>query len=146
MTGRTEHGTEGSINSARLAALLDKLVAVDLDLSPICRGSEEGPVLAAGDAIADACAILRSAIADLRNIVHQIDGLTYLLSRRPGPAGAEFECFQVLRAQAGGTWPLRNVERYCPLTRVQTALVGRRVAPGDARANSDATGRSPPVR
>ena len=74
MTGRTEHGTEGSINSAGLAALLDKLVAVDLDLSPICRGSEEGPLIAAGDAIADACDILRSAIADLRNIIHQIDG------------------------------------------------------------------------
>jgi hypothetical protein len=47
MTGRTEHGTEGSINSAGLAALLDKLVAVELDLSPICRGSEEGPLVAA---------------------------------------------------------------------------------------------------
>jgi hypothetical protein len=46
----TEHGTEGSINSAGLAALLDKLVAVELDLSPICRGSEEGPLVAAGDA------------------------------------------------------------------------------------------------
>ena len=42
------------------------------------RGSEEGPLVAAGDAIADACDILRSAIADLRNIIHQIDGLTYL--------------------------------------------------------------------
>jgi len=55
---------------------------VDLDLSPICRGSEEGLLVAAGDAIADACDILRSAIADLRNIIDQIDGLTYLL-----PAG-----------------------------------------------------------
>ena len=86
MTGRTEHGTEGSINSAGLAALLDKLVAVDLGLSPICRWSEEGPLVAAGDAIADACDILRSAIADLRNIIHQIDGLTYLL-----PAGRPLE-------------------------------------------------------
>jgi hypothetical protein len=51
MTGRTKHGTEGSINSAGLAALLDKLVAVDLDLSPICRGSEEGPLVAAGDGV-----------------------------------------------------------------------------------------------
>lgn len=82
MTGRTKHGTEGSINSAVLAALLDKLVPVDLDLLPICRGSEEGPLGAAGDAIVDACDILRSVITDLRNIIHQIDGLTYLL-----PAG-----------------------------------------------------------
>ncbi len=64
MTGRTKHATEGSINSAGLAALLDKLVAVDLDLSPICREREERPLVAAGDAIADACDILRSAIAD----------------------------------------------------------------------------------
>ena len=58
--------------------LLDKLVAVDLDLSPICREREERPLVAAGDAIADACDILRSAIADLRNIIHQVDGLTDL--------------------------------------------------------------------
>jgi hypothetical protein len=64
--------TAGSVNSERLAALLDKLVAVDLDLSPICRGTEEGPLVAAGDAIADACDILRSAIADLRNIIYQL--------------------------------------------------------------------------
>jgi hypothetical protein len=64
MTGRTKHGTEGSINSAGLAALLDKLVAVDLVLSPICRGSKEGPLVPAGDPIADACDILRSVIAD----------------------------------------------------------------------------------
>jgi hypothetical protein len=59
-----------SVNSSRLAALLDKLVAVDLDLAPIFRGSDEGPLIVAADAIADACDILRSAIADLRKIIH----------------------------------------------------------------------------
>jgi hypothetical protein len=105
MTGRTKHGTEGSINSAGLAAVLDKLVPVDLDLSPICRGSEEGPLVAAGDVITDACDILRSAIADLRNIIHQIDGLTYLL-----PAG---------RPQQG---PSLNASRSCAL---KQAVPGR---------------------
>jgi hypothetical protein len=104
MTGRTKHGTEGSINSAGLAALLDKLVPVDLDLSPICRGSEEGPLVAAGDAIADACDILRSAIADLRNIIHQIDGLTYLLpTGRPqqGPSFSASRSFAPKQAVPG---------------------------------------------
>ena len=52
-----------------------------MDLEPICRvGLEALPVIAATDAIADACDVLRSAIADLRNIIYQVDGLTYLPS------------------------------------------------------------------
>jgi hypothetical protein len=78
MARQTQQVIGDSINSSRLAALLDKLVAVDLDLAPICRGSDEGPLIVAADAIADACDILRSAIADLRNIIHQVDGLTDL--------------------------------------------------------------------
>src|ERR1700724_2246706 len=65
-------------NSSRLAALLDKLVAVDLDLAPICGEVADGPLIVAADAIADACDVLRSAIADLRNIIHQVDGVTDL--------------------------------------------------------------------
>jgi hypothetical protein len=78
MAPQTQQGTGDPVNSSRLAALLDKLVAVDLDLEPICRGSDEGPLIVAADAIADACDILRSAIADLRNIIHQVDGLADL--------------------------------------------------------------------
>jgi len=82
MTNPTRHGAEDSINSVRLAALLDKLVAVDLDLEPICRIRGDGDSLSlasAHDAIAEACDILRSAIGDLRDIIHKVDGLTYLL-------------------------------------------------------------------
>ena len=80
MAGRRKQEARGSVNSARFAALLDKLVAVDLDLEPICRvGLEALPVVAAA-AIADACDVLRSAIADLRNIIHQVDGLAYMPS------------------------------------------------------------------
>ena len=72
----------GSANSERLAVILDKLVTVDLDLEPICRihGDGDGLSLAsAHDAIAGACDTLHSAIGDLRAIVHQVDGLKYLL-------------------------------------------------------------------
>jgi hypothetical protein len=82
MTNRTTHGAEDSINSERLAVLLDKLVAVDLDLEPICRIHGNGDSLSlasAHDAIAGACDTLRSAIGDLRDIIHHIDGLNYLL-------------------------------------------------------------------
>ena len=86
MTGRTEHGTEGSINSAGLAALLDKLVAVDLDLSPICRGSEEGPLVAAGDAIARC--VRHSALRDRGPAQHHSSNRRADISpsRRAGPS------------------------------------------------------------
>jgi hypothetical protein len=82
MTDRTKHGAEGSVTSAQLAEILDKLVAVDLDLEPICRIRAEGvgvSLASARDAIAGACDILRSAIGDLRDIIHKVDGLKYLL-------------------------------------------------------------------
>ena len=82
MTNRIKHGAEDSINSERLAVLLDKLVAVDLDLEPVCRIRRDGDspsLVSAHDAIAGACDTLRSAIGDLRKIIHQVDGLNYLL-------------------------------------------------------------------
>ena len=59
-----------------------RLVAVDLHLEPICRLRRDGdrlPLASAHDAIAGACQILRSAIGDLRDFIHHIDGLKYLL-------------------------------------------------------------------
>jgi signal transduction histidine kinase len=64
----------GSVKSGRFEALLDKLVAVQLDLEPVC-GTERAQVVSSREAIADACHVLRSAIADVRNIIHQADGL-----------------------------------------------------------------------
>ena len=81
MTDRTKHGAEGPVTSAQLAEILDKLVAVDLDLEPIRRIRAEGvgvSLASAHDAIAGACDILRSAIGDLRDIIHKVDGLTNL--------------------------------------------------------------------
>ena len=71
-----------SVTSARLGALLEKLVAVEEELEPISTASRKGmPVAAASGAIADACDALLSAVADARNIIHQINGLT----ERPEP-------------------------------------------------------------
>jgi hypothetical protein len=61
-----------SINSARLAQLLDKLVAVQIDLDPICRSSGQD---AERDEIANACKVLDSAIADFRGTIARVDGL-----------------------------------------------------------------------
>jgi hypothetical protein len=67
-----------SETSARLEALLDKLVAVQMDLEPVCGVvGERLPVVTARDAIASACAVLHSAIEDVRDIIHQVDGLTH---------------------------------------------------------------------
>jgi hypothetical protein len=57
--------------------LLDKLVAVQMDLEPVCGvGMDRAQVVASLTAIADACSVLRSAIADVRNIIYEADGLT----------------------------------------------------------------------
>jgi hypothetical protein len=76
MTSRLNQGAEGSITSPRLEALLDKLVAVRMDLEPICCvGKERAQVVASLDLIANACDVLNSAIADVRNIIGQVDGM-----------------------------------------------------------------------
>jgi ribonuclease PH len=76
MLSRTNQGPRGSVKSGRFEALLDKLVAVQMDLEPVCGvGTERTQVAASLVAIADACSVLRSAIADVRNIIHQTDGL-----------------------------------------------------------------------
>jgi hypothetical protein len=76
MLSRTNQGPRGSVKSGRFEGLLDKLVAVQMDLEPICGvGGERAQIVASRDTIADACRVLRSAIADVRNIIHQADGL-----------------------------------------------------------------------
>ena len=66
-----------SAKSGRFEALLDKLVAVQMDLDPICGvGKERVQIVASLEAIADACDVLRSAIADVRNIIYEANALT----------------------------------------------------------------------
>lgn len=76
MGSRSNQGPRGSVNSARLEALLDKLVAVQMDLEPVCGiGKHRTQVISPLITIAEACDVLRSAIADVRNIIYQADGL-----------------------------------------------------------------------
>jgi hypothetical protein len=76
MESRMNQGPRGSVNSGRFEALLDKLVAVQMDLEPVCGVSTaRAQVVASLAAIAEACSVLRSAIADVRSIIHQADGL-----------------------------------------------------------------------
>jgi hypothetical protein len=76
MTNRRNQGAAGLITSPPLEALLDKLVAVRMDLEPICGvGKEKAQVVASLDSIASACDVLNSAIADVRNIIGQVDGM-----------------------------------------------------------------------
>jgi len=75
-------GPRGSVKAGRFEALLDKLVAVQMDLEPVCgMGAERAQIVASREAISEACHVLRSAIADVRNIIHQVDGL---MDRYPG--------------------------------------------------------------
>lgn len=79
MESRMRQGPRGSVSSRQVGAVLDKLVAVQLDLEPICglKGARV-PVVLARDVIASACEVLHSAIADLRKMVHQVDGMLEL--------------------------------------------------------------------
>jgi hypothetical protein len=77
MERRMHQGPRGSINSGRLGTLLDKLVAVQMDLEPVCgAGKERAQIVASLASIEGACEVLRSAIVDVRDIIHQVDGLT----------------------------------------------------------------------
>src|ERR1700681_2394915 len=76
MESRMNQGPRGSVKSGRFEALLDKLVAVQMDPEAVCGvGTARAQVVASLAAIADACSVLRSAIADVRSIIHQADGL-----------------------------------------------------------------------
>jgi hypothetical protein len=63
-----------SADSLRLGALLDQLVAVQLDLEPICKVDPHDAAGMRGDLVGQACKELRSAIVDLRGIIERLDG------------------------------------------------------------------------
>ena len=77
MERRTNQGPRGSLKPGRLEALLEKLVAVQMDLEPVCGvGTERAQVVASLESIADACEVLRSAVADVRGIIYSVNWLT----------------------------------------------------------------------
>jgi len=78
MENRTNHGLRGSLKPGRFEALLEKLVAVQMDLEPVCGvGTERAQVVASLESIADACEVLRSAIADVRGIIYSVNWLMH---------------------------------------------------------------------
>jgi hypothetical protein len=82
LTGRV---AGGSVDCGMLGALLDKLVAMQMDLEPVCgSGRTRAPVMTGPEAIASACEVLYCAIADMQSIIGQLDGL--LLKTPADPA------------------------------------------------------------
>ena len=76
MERRTNQGPRGSFKPGQLEALLEKLVAVQMDLEPVCgAGTARAQVVASLESIPDACEVLRSAIADLRGIIYSVNWL-----------------------------------------------------------------------
>ena len=76
MESRTNQGPRGSLKPERLEALLEKLVAVQMDLEAVCGvDKERARVVASLGSIADACEVLRSAIADVRGIIYSVNWL-----------------------------------------------------------------------
>jgi len=73
MESETNQGGKRSADSLRLAALLDKLVAVQLDLESIYKVNPSGALDTQTDAIAQAYSALLSAITDLREIIQRIE-------------------------------------------------------------------------
>jgi hypothetical protein len=77
MPNERRQDAESSVNSARLAAILDKFVAVQLNLKPLCGTSADtARAEATPEDIAEACEILQSAVADLRNIIYEVEWLS----------------------------------------------------------------------
>jgi signal transduction histidine kinase len=67
--------TGNATDHARLRSLIDKLVAVQLDLKPLCR--DGGPRVEAHQVqttLGAACKVLQLAIEDLRDVIHHLDG------------------------------------------------------------------------
>jgi hypothetical protein len=80
--GQTQ-GARSSLESVPLESLLDKLVAIQIDLDPFCGTHAEQPQIATPEALAGLCEVLTSAIADVRSMIYQVDGLKDLSPRLP---------------------------------------------------------------
>jgi hypothetical protein len=63
-----------AVDRRRLTSMIDKLVAVQLDLKPLCddTGSK---IQEAQITIVEACEVLQSAIDDLKQVIFSLEGL-----------------------------------------------------------------------
>ncbi len=65
-----------AVDRRRLTSMIDKLVAVQLDLKPLCEAT--GRKIQEGTShitIVEACEVLQSAIDDLKQVIFSLEGL-----------------------------------------------------------------------
>jgi len=65
-----------AVDRRRLTSMIDKLVAVQLDLKPLC--ADTGTKIQEATAhitIVEACEVLQSAIDDLKQVIFSLEGL-----------------------------------------------------------------------
>ncbi len=68
---RSEKGM--AIDRRRFAAMIDQLVAVQMDLKPL-RGNADGALVGGqNQAVTEACAVLQSAIDDLKQVIFELE-------------------------------------------------------------------------
>jgi hypothetical protein len=72
------------VDQSRLAAMIDKLVAVQMDLKPLCGdpGSKFQQAKAQTN-ITEACEVLQSAIDDLRQVIFHLEGFSGMVESPP---------------------------------------------------------------
>jgi len=63
------------VDRNRLEAMIDKLVAVQMDLKPLCENSGSELQGSKGRTIAEACGVLQSAIDDLKKVILELEDL-----------------------------------------------------------------------
>lgn len=71
---QSEHAMPGQ--RSRLATMIDNLVAVQMDLKPLC--ADKGDIVAHGasrTAITEACEVLQSAIDELKQVIFELEGI-----------------------------------------------------------------------
>jgi hypothetical protein len=75
-----------AVDRSRLTSMIDKLVAVQLDLKPLC--DDTGSKIQEATArvsIVEACDVLQSAIDDLKQVIFSLEGLAGM-AESPSPS------------------------------------------------------------
>jgi hypothetical protein len=72
------------VDRHRLTAMIDKLVAVQMDLKPLCE-SAGSTIREPRDhtTVSEACVVLQSAIDDLKQVIFQLEGFSEMAESPP---------------------------------------------------------------
>ena len=74
------------IDRGRFAAMIDKLVAVQMDLKPLCGNADGALVGGQNHVFTEACAVLQSAIDDLKQVIFELEDFPGAESSAPPSA------------------------------------------------------------